>query len=404
MTVRSSHLVGLSLLSIIAGCSAGTGASSDLTIDTLPGGITRTISSAPIEAGRWQLAPERTIQPADGAPGELADPGDVAITDDGTVLVADRSPATIKVFDPAGRFVRTIGRDGDGPGEFRTPQIAVRGDTLVVHDPRQRRASMFRISDGNFITTRPSACCYFYPIQIDGAGRAVARVMTQPDSLHPAQGFVRFSLDGRRLDSVRVSQRAAAANKSWYVKENGKLIMSTPVLLAPVNLEAVDPTGGFISGWSGEYLLRVTRNGGDTVALFGRRGDLPTVSAEEKAQLVTRMIKERFAESEVPEATLRASFPVADVPDHHPAFERIDVDRSGRRWIRRSSSDTTAVHFDLFDRDGRWLDEVTVANTGWARQAYQAASWGRDHLALADEDAAGRPLIQIYRITRKEIP
>ena len=46
----------------------------------------------------------------------------------------------ILVFDAAGRHLRTVGRSGQGPGEYRRiDQLAIHGDTLFVIDPGNRR-------------------------------------------------------------------------------------------------------------------------------------------------------------------------------------------------------------------------------------------------------------------------
>ncbi len=51
----------------------------------------------------------------------------------GTVL--DGTDLVIKVFDANGRHRRTFGGKGGGPAEFREISgLAVRGDTIVVHD------------------------------------------------------------------------------------------------------------------------------------------------------------------------------------------------------------------------------------------------------------------------------
>jgi hypothetical protein len=58
----------------------------------------------------------------------------------GSIAILDALPAVVRVFDPTGRHLRNIGREGDGPGEFREPAALVgRGDTLVVLDQRGRR-------------------------------------------------------------------------------------------------------------------------------------------------------------------------------------------------------------------------------------------------------------------------
>ncbi|MGH7751334.1 MAG: 6-bladed beta-propeller [Gemmatimonadales bacterium] len=59
----------------------------------------------------------------------------------GRFYAVDRSRTSIAVFDSAGRFLRRIGRGGDGPGEFRWIYVVAMaaGDTLHVPDSRHRR-------------------------------------------------------------------------------------------------------------------------------------------------------------------------------------------------------------------------------------------------------------------------
>ena len=46
---------------------------------------------------------------------------DVLIDEEENYYLLDRSLSTIKVYNPEGEFVKNIGREGDGPGEFRQP-------------------------------------------------------------------------------------------------------------------------------------------------------------------------------------------------------------------------------------------------------------------------------------------
>lgn len=61
----------------------------------------------------------------------------------GRVFVADRPNDRVVVFEPSGRYAGTLGRSGDGPGEFRNP-VAVSMDpsgSLVVWDTGRRTLS-----------------------------------------------------------------------------------------------------------------------------------------------------------------------------------------------------------------------------------------------------------------------
>jgi hypothetical protein len=60
------------------------------------------------------------------------------------------------------------------------------------------------------------------------------------------------------------------------------------------------------------------------------------------------------------------------------------------------------VHLDLFDPEGRWLDQVTLAEPGWVEQTYRPMAFSRTHLVMGLEDEDGLPVIRIFRIVRQE--
>jgi hypothetical protein len=73
----------------------------------------------------------------------------------GRILVANLGTSTIRVFDHDGRFVREIGAQGNGPGEFRSVTTPiVWGDTLGISDQTAMRFSVFDTS-GTFLTSWP---------------------------------------------------------------------------------------------------------------------------------------------------------------------------------------------------------------------------------------------------------
>lgn len=398
------RLAALPLLLSLAGCAGTAGAEAGkVKIDTLAGGIVRTITSQPIDSGRWALQLERTLQPVEETAGELINPQDLALADDGTLFVAEGDLHSVRAYDTAGTMIRSFGRDGEGPGEFRSAWIAVRGDTLVVQDPSTARMTTFRISDGTVLNGRPSVCCNYGSIGIDGSGRAVLRTIVRPDpSRGPSSGFARASLDGATIDTVALSDhpRETSESKRWLVRE-GKLIrLEMLVPFRPTDLHFADPRGGFLTAWTGEYLIRTSRNGRDTVAIFGRPRTAAPVSAAEK----TAIIEERVASNKkyTPEATLRASLHPDAIPDERPAFDWVSTDGSGRRWVRRSSADTTTVRFDLFSAEGKWLDVVSVPGNAWPRALWAPTAWSRDHVAVLLEDENSRPLVKVYHISHTE--
>lgn len=65
------------------------------------------------------------------------------------VLVADARQRRLQLYDASGRHLRTLGRDGDGPGEFRgVMTVSVLGDTIGVWDLSARRFSLLTVDSG----------------------------------------------------------------------------------------------------------------------------------------------------------------------------------------------------------------------------------------------------------------
>jgi hypothetical protein len=68
---------------------------------------------------------------------------DIAVDEQGTMFVGQPQESLIRVYDRNGRFQRSFGREGAGPGEFRsvdTLRMTQRG--LLVLDKSQRRLSL----------------------------------------------------------------------------------------------------------------------------------------------------------------------------------------------------------------------------------------------------------------------
>jgi hypothetical protein len=116
------------------------------------------IAAAPLAGQappRWSLVPELRIggQAATEAEYEFTTVRHVAVGPTGAMYVTQGLEQEIRVYDAQGKYVRTIGRKGGGPGEFMgLGTIGFVGDTLYTTDFQQRRITLFR-ADGSLITT-----------------------------------------------------------------------------------------------------------------------------------------------------------------------------------------------------------------------------------------------------------
>jgi sugar lactone lactonase YvrE len=95
-------------------------------------------------------------------PEAFTDPNDVATAPNGEIYVAEshtnlentpNAVARISIFDKNGKFIKSFGKLGSGPGEFRTPH-AITFDSkgrLIVADRANHRLQILEKSDGKFI-------------------------------------------------------------------------------------------------------------------------------------------------------------------------------------------------------------------------------------------------------------
>ena len=70
--------------------------------------------------------------------------GGVLVLEDGRVAVANGGSSQVRYYDAGGRFLTATGKDGEGPGEFRSlgKLMRFRGDSLMAFDFRLLRATV----------------------------------------------------------------------------------------------------------------------------------------------------------------------------------------------------------------------------------------------------------------------
>lgn len=78
----------------------------------------------------------------------------IAADEDGRVFLADRREAIIRVYDPDGKYLNSVGSKGEGPGEFTAlnrPKLFE--GTLYTLDTQQQRISRFNAVDGTYLSS-----------------------------------------------------------------------------------------------------------------------------------------------------------------------------------------------------------------------------------------------------------
>ncbi len=383
----------------LAACGSRSDAATALNppvIDSLPGGIVHVRNTGPTawtDTNGWRLVEVAAIDPADGSPGELGQIQALALGDDGSVYAFQRSPATIKAYGPDGSFLRDIGREGDGPGEIRGGMLAIRGDTLVVQDPNAHRLTFLK-TDGSFIRTVQSTCCYWVTtLTIDSAGR-----VWSPGSVGKTGdgGWIRFGMNGAILDTVLMppTGEGRGDGKYWRVDlKNGSnsssMMMSIP--MQPSTEQYLRFDGAVLQGNTERLAFAVLGNAKDTARVF--EADAPRLPMSEAAR-DSAFEAAISGQSGQWRKALRESAKKDDLPKVWPAWTHIASDRRGQLWVSLPGERGEVTRLVVFGTDGRLLGDVPLPSP----KMFDLPAWNRDGLAFLDEDADGRTVIRVFRV------
>lgn len=393
-------LVGTALA--LAGCGdARRGAETVAVRDSAGIRVVESTAPAWADGEGWTLSAEPALRigVAEGDPAHQfgAVAGAVRLADGG-IAVADRQSGEVRYYDAAGRHVRTVGRKGQGPGEFaRIGWLRTAGDSLVVGDPGSSRVTVLAPGGGVVRTTSMAD---------DTSGR-------RPRPLAPLPGGAVLAMLGSAFDPVRAA--SGARDTVTYLRQPGDGG-------APVALGRFPGT---------ERLVRLGENSIDVMDVpFGRRdhvavhgdgfyygsADAPEVGRYGADGRLVRLQRwggaprevtpadvERYRERAVAAASPAARPGVerglADLPfpKAMPAYAGILADPAGHLWVREYTPEEDApARWSVFDPGGRLLGTLETP----AR--FRVTDVGDDYVLGVWRDELDVEQVHLYRLERAE--
>ena len=385
---------GASFIALVTACGADSRPElARPEIDTLPSGVVTVHNTGPAgwpDTSGWKLVETGRLVASDSGEEAIVNPAGIAVDPAGRLYVEDRAPPGIKVFDRSGAYIRTIGREGDGPGEYRSPIMAIHDAHLIVQDPNLARLTVFDTS-GALLRSWPSACCHYRSIAVDGEGRIMVAAPSETKPEYSA-AFLRFTVDGRAIDTVWVPK--GGEDRFWEVEiRGGRMRMGIPY--TPRDLEAFTPDGMLAHAWSADYRYAIIRPPHDTVRIVSKAWTpVERPESQRRAQfdeIVKHQTKQLGAEA------VARHFHFEDIPATASAMSGLDIDPAGYTWVSAFTGDTLHYAYDVFDPEGVFLGRVPVP---WGADVY--VQWrGADELVTLGETEEGYPEIVRYRIEKR---
>lgn len=358
-----------------AGASAWT-ASVDTIADTV---VVRTTSGS-VWGDTMVLVPEIEIGVLEGAPELIfGDISSFGVDGSGRMWLMDRHVPELRVFEADGSYAMTVGRPGEGPGEFKGPDggLAILSDgRVLVRDPGNARIQVFEASGeavdtwqirGNFNTSQP--------LWKDRDDNVYTNLLLDPeaDLADWTFGLAQYRPDGSTGDTLVIPD--ADYQTPFVEGRDEDNVSRNRIPFTAREAWILHPDGYFVHGISEDYRFAIFRD--QTLA-----GELPVRVERETAAVAVDPDEASQARDRITRS-MRRSFPSwrwngPDIPETKAAYHEIFAGADGRIWVRVSvpsvrvedplfdPPDPNAVKdnwvepvaFDVFEPDGTFLGHV----------------------------------------------
>ncbi len=282
----------------------------------------------------------------------------------GEVYVLDHQLCHVNVFSPEGDLVRTISREGDGPGEVRLPRdVVALGDgsigipvlfpgKLIRLTPAGKPLPTILLGDqsdgsGGFDVT--------YSCESRGGTLLVSGQHSTPSEV--GQDRIVY-LDILAQDGSQIARLCSARVVLDFQSAH---LVERELLQSFMWANAVGPDGRVYCAPSrDDYRIEIYRPDGTPVRVIERRFENRKRTGRETRRM------EAFFDA----ATAQIPFEVTgEIEPMEPVITGLFVDARNRLWVKHSRGGDdlpTGVlqKYDLFDDEGRYLQEVLVACEG----------------------------------------
>lgn len=375
---------------ILAGClSACKGKAPKAKVETIEGVTYIHNAATPLHPAKTVVFEEELVYKDKDETGEtrLFKPSRFAADAQGQIYIEDGSDMAIKVFDPQGRYLRAIGRLGEGPGEFTSigDIVPLADGRLLVTDFQARRTSFFD-SQGRFLVSYPWKNNFFKVLLATGSSCTMALGVYSEESRELWVKTVDFT--GEELLTF-----GKFRFPEFKMIQVGEGVISTTVPWSPNPIFAGDNSRQWLYYCPDDrYLIEVYNQEGKLFRKIDRPYEPVPVTTEDINE-----IKARYTQR--PDSPAAKLYAQMEFPKFKNITNYLTVDSDGNLWLRtnevKKEQGKEITAYDVFNPDGFydarvWLDINPLVFAG-----------GKMYRTDEDE-ATGLRQVKRYRIIWKE--
>ena len=258
----------------------------------------------------------------------------ITVDDRGYIYALDIIEKHVKVYDEKGEYVRIIGKEGQGPGEFRLPLFIFISPSKELVVTGMEGISYFKL-DGEFIRRQNLSTQNIAQLRFDKFGNPIGICILYGEE-NPRYELRKFNLEFEAqvaIDSSPISRTRSAGFNPFTPVLRWDLIRGEQI----------------VCGYAGEgYILKVYDLEGRLIKSIHKEYD-------------TVEVTERDIELEMQRHGID-SREFISAPEYKPPFRWINTDEEGKIFVStwQLIPESEGYYYDVFDIDGKYLLTVPI--------------------------------------------
>lgn len=284
---------------------------------------------------------------------------DMAVDGKGNIYLCDMKACNIKKFSSQGKFIKVIGRKGQGPGEFNSPShISVSGKRLSIFDMGNRRLCSLT-TEGKQIKCINIPYTQGLPREMQALPNGDILLQREVNYYHekdkPQDILVQVFSPELELKKSLVKHPIL---KNIFRTING-MFWNIIQPFSPYVYMSTTQDGKVIIGFSEDYSIQIHHP---------EKGLLSSFSHSYEPAKVTQQDKKKYFSNQTyntPQGRIEAPEEIKKLtkfPKTKPAFDSLFVDYEGNILVHpiQKNSEDTAPQFDAFTPQGQFIETVEM--------------------------------------------